>query len=334
MDNVAKGKQDEADAILTSSEDSQALLRTSGKFTDYSGRTFDCTAYEYAYWAKDTHMRRMLERHMDDETKAFLLEKIDEIEGSGLAYQQNGISYQNAHYDMSFVLKNLCTEEFRQLQTIVGQTNLKVQQATVDNYQNISFTATEYETLKKSVEQQRPTGFLSFFYTSPVPAISEKLQFDFHSLITALDVYVTHYDKWNDHQREEAWMNVGKAQRDVPAHVAHEYCRPDRSFSPLPSFHEETLPRILTFDNYARDTKSWFPLSISNSGLGFNFALIRFPGVRCGDCVSGWDGAREFCAHSRTDLAAVSHLYEVRTSELTLSREHLNPPALSQSMNV
>jgi hypothetical protein len=113
LDNVAKGKQDEADAILKSSDEVQTLLRTPGKLTDYSGRTFHCTAYEYAYWAKDTHMQRMLERYMDDETKAFLLSQIDEIERSGLAYQQHGVAYQNAHYDMSFVLKNLNIEEFR-----------------------------------------------------------------------------------------------------------------------------------------------------------------------------------------------------------------------------
>ncbi|OGV26319.1 MAG: hypothetical protein A3F18_00310, partial [Legionellales bacterium RIFCSPHIGHO2_12_FULL_37_14] len=114
LDDVAKGKQDEAHAILESSEDKQTLLRTPGKFTDYSGRTFHCTAYEYAYWAKDKHMMRMLERHMDDETRAFMSERVDTMEHSGLAYQQHGISYQNAHYDMSFVLKKLSADEFRQ----------------------------------------------------------------------------------------------------------------------------------------------------------------------------------------------------------------------------
>ncbi len=44
---------------------------------------------------------------------------------------------------MSFVLKNLNPEEFRQLKTIVGQTSSKVQQATDYDYQNISFTATD-----------------------------------------------------------------------------------------------------------------------------------------------------------------------------------------------
>jgi hypothetical protein len=319
LDDVAKGKQDEAHTMLESSEDKQTLLRAPGKFTDYSGRTFHCTAYEYAYWAKDTHMQRMLERHMDDETKAFLLGQIDAIEHSGLAYQQHGVPYQNAHYDMSFVLKNLSVDEFHQLKTIVGQKSSKIQQANADNYHNISFAATEYEALKKILVLHRLTGIFSFFDTSPAKAISEKLQFDFHSLITTLDIYVTNYDEWDNHQLEAAWMKVGKAQRDVPAHIAHEYCRPDRSFDPLPSFNEENLPRALAFNNYVTKDKSWFPLSSSSAGLGFDFALaMGSPNPVPFAAITVW---RETGSY---DLAAVRHLDEVRTTDLTQSRENLS----------
>jgi len=62
LQDVAQGKQKEAEVLLTTTPaNTQTLLRTPGIFTDYSGRTFNCTAYEYAYWAKDTHMCRMLE---------------------------------------------------------------------------------------------------------------------------------------------------------------------------------------------------------------------------------------------------------------------------------
>jgi hypothetical protein len=95
----------------------------------------------------------------------------------------------------------------------------------------------------------------SFFIPSPAEKLSNKLNFDFHSLITALNTYVTNFNSqtWNDHQQHEAWMKVGKAQRDVPVHVAHEYCRLDRSFSPLPSFTEKALPRVLTFSKRVLD---------------------------------------------------------------------------------
>jgi len=259
-DDVAKGRQDEAEAILQASDDKQTLLTTRAKFTDYSGRTFNCTAYEYAYWAKDTHMRRMLESHMDDETKRQLLERVNEMEHTGLAYQQHGVSYQNPHYDMSFVLKNLNLDEFRQLQTMVGQNIAKINHATADNYQTLPFTATEYEQLKKALDHHKQYRLTSFFYTSPANAVANKLKFDFKSLITALDTYVTNYDRWNYNQQEEAWLNVGKAQRDVPAHIAHEYCRGDRSFDPRPEFNEETLPRCFTFDNYVTNVCMLVPL--------------------------------------------------------------------------
>ena len=324
LDDVAKGKQDEAETILQLPTDTQILLRTPGKFTDYSGRTFHCTAYEYAYWAKDTHMCRMLERHMDDETKTQLLDKINAVERSGLAYQQYGVPYQNPHYDMSFVLKKLSVDEFRQLQTMVGQNNTKIQQATTDNYQSIPFTATEYEQLKITIEPHQPWYITTFFYTSTVKAISDKLQFDFHSLITALETYVNNYDRWDFHKRERAWTSIGKAQRDVPAHIAHEYCRLDRSFYPEPLFNEETLPRVLTLNNYnGTNDKAWYPLTSPSSGPGFDFVITR----RSLQLVS-CDGRGLIESPPKwvfgKDLAAVRHLDEVRVADLTLSRANLS----------
>lgn len=353
LDDVAKGKQAEANTILKSAEDKQALLKTSGKFTDYSGRTFHCTAYEYAYWAKDTHMQRMLERHMDDDTKALMLDKVNEIERSGLAYQQHGLSYKNAHYDMSFILKDLSVDEFHRLKTMLGQRHNKLNTATAENYKTVSFTATEYEQLKEGLAEQHkrrfiPTGsayfqllcyvtypvffIASLFIPSQAKKLSNKLKFDFHSLVTALDTYVTNYDKWSYHEQDMAWMSVGKAQRDVPAHYAHEYCRPDRSFDPLPEFNEETLPRSLTFNNYVTATSSWFPLASSSAGLGFDFAVIR-----AGDdaaLATGSLRARGTRRWAAGDLAAITRLDEVRTVDLTLSLEHLSPSAVARDMSL
>lgn len=66
------------------------------------------------------------------------------------------------------------------------------------------------------------------------------------------------------------------AQRELPAHVVHEYCRPDRSFDPCPAINEPTLPRVLTFYNcITANNALWFPLSSSSVGLGVDFGLIR-----------------------------------------------------------
>uniref|UniRef100_UPI0013EF9F00 hypothetical protein n=1 Tax=Legionella yabuuchiae TaxID=376727 RepID=UPI0013EF9F00 len=248
LEDVAKGKQKEADVILQASSDKQSILRTPGKFTDYSGRTFHCTAFEYAYWAKDTHMCRMLEDHMDEETKAQLLARVEQMEEEGLTYQQHGL--------------------------------------TIEHFKH----------------------------------------FDLTPLITALEHYVNNFERWlqtgNWHERDAAWMAVGKAQREVPAHVAQEYCREDRSFlvdGKPPSFKEDTLPRALTFYNDMKRTRcSWFPLAAaSTSGLGFGFALER--GRSRGCSMYGWPGPS-------IDLAAVRHLDEVRSAELTSLRENLSQP--------
>ena len=256
LHDVAKGKQEEAEALLTANPAStQTLLRTPGVFTDYSGRTFNCTAYEKAYWDKDTHMCRMLERHMDDETKAQMLARIDANDASGLVFQQNGAEHRGPHFDLT-------------------------------------------------------------------------------ALRTALQAYVDGYDAWeaacNWAAMEAAWMEVGRAQRNVPAHVAHEYCRPDRSFYPCPPFNEPTLPRVLTFYTLTTSrVEAWFPLAASNSGLGFDFGLIH--------------GAREASARRArwampevvaVDLAAITRLDEVRTADLTRLREDLNPPAISHELSM
>lgn len=260
LQRVAYGKQDKVETLFTDvyrdkeGKIQEALLHQ-GRFTDYSGRTFNCSAYEYAYWAKDTHMCRMLERYMDGATKEKILARVEEIERTGLSYTQHGAPYRTHH-------------------------------------------------------------------------------FDFTPLIHALQFYVDNYDAWyaasNWVAMEAAWMEVGKAQRDVPAHVAQEYCHPTRAFYPCPLFNEPALPRLLTFYNRTTEQHvSWFPLTAPNSGLGIDFALIR-PGRGCGMMARAgpWPGG------VRVDLAAISRLDEVRTTDLTQSRENLKPPAMAQGMSV
>lgn len=99
---VAQGKQEEAKQLLEKSLNTQTLLLTPSFFTDYSSRTFNCTAYEYAYWAKDTHMCRMLEQLMDAGTKKVMLEYCEAIERDGLSHQRNGDKITGSkHFDFT-----------------------------------------------------------------------------------------------------------------------------------------------------------------------------------------------------------------------------------------
>jgi hypothetical protein len=279
LQRVAYGEQDKVEALFTdvysgNVEKIQEALLHQGTFTDYSGREFHCCAYEYAYWAKDTHMCRMLERYMDDTTKAEMLARIDEIERIdeknkqpiGLQYQQNGVTHRSAHFDFTPLKAAL--------------------RAYIDDFNELGKTS------------QLPHQ-------------------EFFEVL------------------ESSWRNVGIVQRDVPAHVAQEYCRPARSFDRCPSFDEPTLLRSLAFYNFitSRD-ESWFPLGASDSGLGFNFALVR---TNRGAFGSAWAAAKYHIAvyeeegTAERDLAAITRLDEVRTSDLKISREHLCPPELSQN---
>ena len=240
--------------LLKVTASKQDLLLTETLFTDYSGRTFNCTAYEYAYWAKDTHMCRMLEQQMDADTKTAMLKRCEAIENDGLTYKQHGEIKNSKH-------------------------------------------------------------------------------FDFKPLKEALRNYADGHDYWyitrNWTAMKAAWMEVGLAQRDVPVHVINEYCRPNRSFNPTPKFNEDELPRVLTYYDYrtGRDNLV-FPLFVSDSsGLGVDFALRREDGED-----GRWMVAeRPFGKAATFDLLAVSHLDEVRTADLTQSRENLRSVEPEQS---
>lgn len=253
--DVAHGKQTEVEQLLIKLPivQAQKVLLTPVPFTDYSGRTFNCTAYEYAYWAKDTHMCRMLEQQMDADTKTAMLKRCEAIENDGLMYKQHGVEVKGSKH------------------------------------------------------------------------------FDFEPLITALTNYVQGYNNWSHTSNytaiKAAWMAVGLAQREVPVHVINEYCRPDRSFDPRPEFDELTLPRVLTYYDYSADgTKAVFPLGVASPGLGVDFALLSRGGLG-GSRASDAGGGRA----ARLDLAAVIRLDEVRTADLTLSREILRSAEPEQS---
>jgi hypothetical protein len=155
--------------------------------------------------------------------------------------------------------------------------------------------------------------------------ITSEKHFDFSPLIVALKDYIDNFDTRNWDQREAAWCkNVGGAQRNVPAHVADEYCRIDRALYPVPDFKEATLPRGRDFYNYVtRSNASWF----SDPGLGSNFAVL-------GRVGNGRQGASGWLACSVrqcvvADLAAITALCKMRTNELEILKDRLLTKAVT-----
>ena len=226
---VMHGEQEKAEKILKIHPE---LLTMTGTATDYSGRTFTTTAFQYALWAMDTHMCRMIldaitPGSTGDTLRADLIRQYEELETNGVTYEQEGQTHTNQHH------------------------------------------------------------------------------FSFSPLITALQYYVDHVNDWYQNNNwaeiERQWCTkVGLAQRDVPAHVAQEYCHPTRSFYPTPNFNDG-LERSLTFYNYKNNTDmQWWPCRGSSSSvLGVDFGISReWMGVRC----VGGPGASRLGFSSRDGL--------------------------------
>ena len=146
---VAFGQQNKAKIAflqlgLKQEEKQQALLRNPGTFTDYSGRTFHCTAYEYAYWAKDKHMCRMLEELMNEKTKAMMLKRCEEIERIGLTYEQSGKKVENSkHFDftqLKVAVQNYANKSYeshearQQAWRIIGQAQRELPVHVINEY--------------------------------------------------------------------------------------------------------------------------------------------------------------------------------------------------------
>jgi hypothetical protein len=183
-------------------------------------------------------------------------------------------------------------------------------------------------------------------YTQHGVEVRGSKHFDFRSLIDAYANYIQVYDRWladnaTDAELDDAWYAIGVMQRDVPAYVAQEYCRPDRLFHPRPVFNESNLPRTLTFYNHRTDrNEEWYPIVISaTSGLGVDFALLRVAGagsraivggagsrvILGGRPAAGGPGAFAGIERADFDLTAVISLDEASTVELTRARENLKP---------
>ncbi|MDR3491370.1 MAG: hypothetical protein P4M12_04905 [Gammaproteobacteria bacterium] len=278
LQHVAYGEQNEAEALLQKDPElAQALLQADNiPFTDYSGRTFTCTAYEYAYWAKDTHMQRMLEKYIliNEETRQLIFQRVQEIEKRVPSAGPSGFLGR---------LFGASTEP-----------------------QGLHYTTQDKQ---GRITEHHDTGF------------------DLRPLICALRHYVDEYNR-RPNKTEADWEvldkiwieEVGRSQRDIPAHIAHEYCHPDRSLDDvnnnktlLDAANPDNLKRQLRFYNYETGNYDvWFsPASFTlDSGLGFSFGIVPAP--------TGAGGARAWVAgagRATIDAAALTAIDEVRSNE-------------------
>lgn len=154
-------------------------------------------------------------------------------------------------------------------------------------------------------------------------------------LINALKHYVAEFDSneadWE--ALDKIWIEeVGRAQRNVTAHIAHEYCHPDHCFEDVNHNNEllnaaipGNLKRQLKFFNVVTfNNDFWFsPGSYSaDSGLGFSFGIFRGDG---GVGVGGGAGSVGIRG-ARRDSAALTTIDKVRTNDREQSLLNLSQP--------
>ena len=291
LQHIAYGEQDEAEILLQKDPElAQELLRAHNiPFTDYSGRTFTCTAYEYAWWAKDAHMLKMLEKYIkqDEETRQFILERVNVIEELVTPPSSSGFFGPAKPRGLYYTTQDK-------------------QGKTVDHWE---------------------------------------AHFDLSPLREALRTYIHAYDQspkqtnadWE--ALDKIWIKVGLPQREVPAHIAQEYCHPTRSFddvsknkSLLNASEPSNLKRQLKFYNFETSAYDfWFTRGTdsSDSSLGSSFAILRrvWRGDargRGGPARGGYDLGR------RLDLSAIEAIDEVRTNDLKQSLDNLGRPIIAQ----
>jgi hypothetical protein len=148
------------------------------------------------------------------------------------------------------------------------------------------------------------------------------VHYDFTPLTQALKTYIDNYHAWSVEQCKAHWCKVvGGAQTQVPAHVANEYCREDRSFDPTPKFTEKSLPRVLMHDEGA-----WYPVARCGSYgvLGVDFGIVRghYGGLLQ---ACGYAGGRCDTGRARMDFSALAELCKTRTAQLADLKRQLEP---------
>ncbi len=148
--------------------------------------------------------------------------------------------------------------------------------------------------------------------------------FSLQGLTDALQKYVDN-TKWNRDQRavHQLCKVVGEEQMLLPAHVANEYCRPDKTFDPCPQEWESKLPRTLSLRRWnSTQSKSvmgsWFVPPPSKDDLGHTYGFYRYKlgGGMAGEAGLGyWEGL--------ADLKALQSLWKTRTQQLESLKSQL-----------
>ena len=143
--------------------------------------------------------------------------------------------------------------------------------------------------------------------------------YNFKNLLDSYNNYCYHFKYKSREEQKKDWCeNVGGELRNVPVHVANEYCRLDRNFD-TPSFTDENLPRTLNMEG----NRFWYDTS-GPKILGTHYAVIRGDGSgpKCREmAIMDSPLIVHFIKRDRT---AIAHLQDVRMQQFADLKKMLN----------
>lgn len=126
------------------------------------------------------------------------------------------------------------------------------------------------------------------------------------------------------------WIEkVGRAQQDIPAHIAQVYCHPRRSFKQVSEKNElldasnpANLKRNLKFFNNDTDSFNfWFP---SNANSEYSYAILRGAGKKVAVAID-WNSMKSSAA-ATIDYEVLTTIDQMRTQDREQSLLNLSQP--------
>ncbi len=266
-----------AEKLLDLHPQLKQLLLQKANVTDAASHHFTrITPYQYARWAKDTHMWKMLEKYM---TPQEIQKQRDEMKTQQFKSQHGSYWDCPKKYDLHLLtvdkvptLKELAEQNLPTLIQVQEKSKTPVfylygYQYCQDNVNGIMPALTELDKTQFQDElallKEETSHTIQVTNTAKYQALHAEIETKqahfVNSLINALQEY-THF--YNGYERKKKlhpdkaafkkqfwkplvalWCKIGEAQRRVPMHIVNEYCRYNRCFDQKPDFKEKTLPR-------------------------------------------------------------------------------------------
>ncbi|KTD14322.1 hypothetical protein [Legionella israelensis] len=250
LTHALQGEQNEIEEIIKANPWDSRWLFYRGTATDFSGRIYEkVTLFQTALLTHNVNLVKIIEPYFD--------KLPNEAEEKARQFNKafpNGFPDQTS-YDFSTLIQVITT-------------------SSDDNI---------LDALEKKQNNTRICEALNIFRKEFTDLSMKEKYFNPQHLIEAFNVYNQQFIPWSFNQLSLFWCQIiGYIQRYLPAYYAQVFCQR------LDSLVEEkkSFTRSLTFEN---DSKVFYPLSSSSSGLGFDYAIfdgelvyITYPYVHLG----------------------------------------------------